>query len=261
MNVTRHVAEVGDAALYLDPGRLPVFRGLSFGLGAGERLAVIGSNGAGKTLLLKSIAGILRLDEGTARVRAESGMVDPRWVPEAVAYISLGSGFHPFLTIREAVTLAGRLVRRWDASLESELTHGFRINVERKCGTLSQGECILLQIVIALCRRPRLVLIDDGLAVLHPENTEFFFKVINRPAFREMGLIFATQNFGLVSTFATAALDLNLAAAADGAGRSSAAVAPRLASQPGEPGLATPCRAEPGLMEPASMKPGSMESR
>jgi len=209
------ILEVVNATKRIPAGGWTAFGGLVLLLNGGERLAVLGDSGAGRTLLLQAVAGIVPLDEGRVRVRHGAGMVDPARAPETVAYVSLGCTFYPFLTIHEVIVLARKLVRGWDAPLESELVRGFKIIGDRSCGALSPGECVMLQLILALCRGSSLILIDDGLSVLHPESVEFFFKVIKRPRFRETGLVFATQNFGHVSGFATATLTLHGTAGID----------------------------------------------
>jgi ABC-type polysaccharide/polyol phosphate transport system ATPase subunit len=73
-------------------------RGLSFTLGPGSGVALVGPNGSGKTTLLRTIAGVLSPDEGRVEVRGRVGSL-----------LSVGAGLMPQLTGRENALLLGVL--------------------------------------------------------------------------------------------------------------------------------------------------------
>jgi ABC-2 type transport system ATP-binding protein len=132
---------------------------LSFSAKEGETLGLIGHNGAGKSTVLKLIAGILVPEEGQIKV---DGRVS--------ALLELGAGFHPDLTGRENVYLNGALLgigrkelkQRFDDLVEFS---GLAEAIDKPVKTYSSGMYARLGFSVAINVDPDLLLIDEVLAV------------------------------------------------------------------------------------------------
>jgi len=132
---------------------------VSFAVERGESLAVVGSNGAGKSTVLGLTAGISKPDEGSVSVNGQ-----------VAALLELGSGFHPDLTGRENVRLNAALLglsRKQTAEAFEAIVEfsGIRDFIDEPLRTYSTGMMMRLAFSVAINRDPDILLIDEVLAV------------------------------------------------------------------------------------------------
>jgi len=134
-------------------------RDVSFSIGSGEMLGVIGRNGSGKTTLLRLLAGVYRPDRGRITV---TGSLTP--------LLSLGSGFHPELTGRENVRIEllvlGLLPKEIDRRMEQIIDFSEIGNfADAPARTYSTGMRVRLAFAAAMSVDPDVLLLDEVLAV------------------------------------------------------------------------------------------------
>jgi lipopolysaccharide transport system ATP-binding protein len=132
---------------------------VSFTLERGSMLGLIGRNGSGKTTLMRIIAGILRPDEGSAKI---FGTVAPLF--------ALGTGFHPDLTGRESAKielLALGASRGEVSALMPKLLAFSEIGefADAPIRAYSAGMTMRLAFSVAMCVDPDVLLLDEVLAV------------------------------------------------------------------------------------------------
>ena len=134
-------------------------RDVSFALHRGQCLGVIGDNGAGKSSLLKLLAGTLQPSTGTVR---RSGRV--------TAILELGAGFHPDFTGRQNLYFGGSLIgisAAEMARLEPEIIAFSELGeaMDRPVKTYSSGMTVRLAFALVTAVEPQLLIIDEALAV------------------------------------------------------------------------------------------------
>jgi ABC-type polysaccharide/polyol phosphate transport system ATPase subunit len=134
-------------------------RDVTFEVGVGEVLGVIGRNGAGKTTLLKILSRITEPTEGRARVRGRVG-----------ALLEVGTGFHPELTGRENVFLNGAILgmtRREIGARFDEIVAfaGVERFLDTPLKRYSAGMYLRLAFSVAAHLEPEIVVVDEVLAV------------------------------------------------------------------------------------------------
>lgn len=134
-------------------------QGVSFTVGRGETVGIIGRNGSGKSTALKLIAGVMAPTEGAVLV---GGRVSP--------LIELGAGFHPDLTGRENVHLNGSILGLSDREIDeqfpaivefAELQDFIDMPVKR----YSSGMYVRLGFAVAVHSNPEILLVDEVLSV------------------------------------------------------------------------------------------------
>jgi ABC-type uncharacterized transport system ATPase subunit len=171
---------------------------------AGEIHALLGENGAGKTTLMNVLAGLSRPDEGTVSldgravhfanpgeaIRAGIGMVHQNFmlIPAFTVAENIVLGF-------ERTRLLGFLDRRGAAAEIRALSRRFGLEVDPDAlvGELSVGQQQRVEIVKALAREARALILDEPTAVLTPQETEELFAVMR--ALRDSGrtILFITH--------------------------------------------------------------------
>ncbi|MFP4563052.1 MAG: ABC transporter ATP-binding protein [Spirochaetia bacterium] len=182
--------EIRDLEVYI--GKTHVLKEISFSVGRGELVALIGANGAGKTTSLAAIAGLLPIRGGTITFTADSDGADPRELtrltPEEIvaAGISLcpeGRQVFTALNVRENLMI-GAYLREDRSGIKRDLDYVyglFPILAERKsqaAGSLSGGEQMMLAIGRALMSRPKLLMLDEPSLGLAPMLVEKLFGLL-----------------------------------------------------------------------------------
>jgi len=132
---------------------------ISFELGRGEVLGLIGMNGSGKTTLLRLLSGIFPPDKGEIMVKGRVG-----------ALIAIGAGFHPHMTGRENIYLNGTILGMTRDELENKFHDivdfaEIRDFLDAPVSTYSSGMRVRLGFSIAVQMAPDVLLIDEVLAV------------------------------------------------------------------------------------------------
>ena len=175
-------------------GAIQAVKGVSLEVRAGEVVTIIGANGAGKSSLLRCIAGLEPAAGGGIRIADQdcTRLAPHKRVGLGVAMSPEGRGVFPDQTVRENLML-GAYARRADKAgvqrgIEREFQRFPRLR-EREAqlaGTLSGGEQQMLAISRALMSEPRLLLLDEPSLGLAPLIIKDIFKAIRE--LRESGL-------------------------------------------------------------------------
>ncbi|MGI8921041.1 MAG: ABC transporter ATP-binding protein [Solirubrobacteraceae bacterium] len=169
-------------------------REVSFGVRAGELLAVIGPNGAGKTTLLSILAGTLVPTAGTiSRGREQIG-----WVPQQPALYSK-------LSVTENLDFFARLQRVDDSAsaVQRMLDQtGLSERATSPVGSLSGGNRQRVNIAIGLLADPPVLLLDEPSASLDPRQRELLWEFIGARAKTGTTVVYATHNVIEVERYA-----------------------------------------------------------
>ena len=150
--------------LYYD--QVYALKGVSLTLNAGETVALIGANGAGKTSILRAITGLAKLHSGTIHFMGErlDGLATADIVKKGISMVSSGIGSGFFIKdnlLMGAFTRSDKagIARTLDSVLERFPRLRERFN--QQAGTLSGGEQQMMVIGRALMAKPRMLLLDE----------------------------------------------------------------------------------------------------
>jgi branched-chain amino acid transport system ATP-binding protein len=187
-------------------GSVPVLSGVSLRVAAGERIVIIGRNGAGKTALLRAVMGFLRCRRG--RIRLEGCDVTP--LPAyararlGLGYVPQGREIFPALTVRENLeigALGGGRSARMEELIEIFPRLGERLR--QRGGSLSGGEQQILAIARALMSEPKLLLLDEPTEGIQPSIVdEILNQLLAVNAGRGVTMILVEQNIDFAGEFA-----------------------------------------------------------
>lgn len=191
-------------------------KGISLKVPEGEIVTLLGSNGAGKSTVLKSISGVLKsqegkIESGTIQYRGKrlNGVGPERIVKMGICQVPEGRRVFSDLTSLENLK-AGAFTRKDHAGVKRDIAKvleyfpRLRNALHVKAGYLSGGEQQMLAIGRALMRRPNLLLLDEpslGLAPLLVKEIFGIIRQINKDA--GMSILLVEQNANMALQIAT----------------------------------------------------------
>lgn len=182
---TSGLLKVEDIHVYY--GAVHAIKGLSFQVPRGQIVTLIGSNGAGKTTVLRTISGLLRPTKGQIVYKGEviSKVPAHEIVKRRLCQAPEGRGIFLNLTVEENLDL-GAWTAPDKSTLQKDLDHSFelfpRLKERRKqsAGTLSGGEQQMLSIARSLMSHPEFLLLDEPSLGLAPQIIEKIFEIIQK---------------------------------------------------------------------------------
>jgi branched-chain amino acid transport system ATP-binding protein len=168
-------------------GPIKAIRGVSLQVKRGQIATVLGSNGAGKSSILKTISGIIDPRRGTIEFKGQSiAGADPALIVRmGLSHVPEGREVFPLLSVRDNL-LMGAYTRsdRDGVARDMEMVYGyFPILKERAAqdaGLLSGGQQQMLAISRALMAQPELILLDEPSLGLSPKLTKEIFEIVVR---------------------------------------------------------------------------------
>jgi len=182
-------------------GAIHALKSVSLSVEAGEIVAVIGANGAGKSTTLKTISGLLRPRKGS--ITYEGKRIDnispDRIVQLGISQVPEGRRIFANLSVMENLDM-GAYARKDKTKIADDLQRVFtlfpRLKERRaqRGGTLSGGEQQMLSIARALMARPRLLLMDEPSLGLAPILVEQIFKTIRQINAEGTTILLVEQN-------------------------------------------------------------------
>jgi len=171
--------------LHVHYGAIHAIKGVSFEVNKGEIVTLIGSNGAGKSTILKTISSILKKTEGDILFLGSSldGIEAHKIVEMGISHVPEGRRIFPGLTVYENLQM-GAYTRKNSVEFIEDLEivyKRFPRLKERKNqlgGTLSGGEQQMLAMGRALMSRPKILLLDEPSMGLAPLLVDEIFNII-----------------------------------------------------------------------------------
>ena len=158
----------------------PVLRGVDIGLQQGEIAGLLGRNGAGKTTLIRVLMGMLRPQQGEARVFGQDPFADAVEVRRRTGYVSEDQVLPGQFRVEEVLQLHRRLFPTWDNDFEQELISRFAIPLNVQMRTLSKGQARQVALLCAAAHRPALLLLDEPGGGLDPAARREFLEMAIR---------------------------------------------------------------------------------
>jgi ABC-2 type transport system ATP-binding protein len=158
-------------------GRTWALRECTLAVPAGHLTALVGPNGAGKTTLMNMCAGLAVPTSGTAAVLGGQPAGSPAAL-DGIAFVAQDAPVYPNLSAGDMVHLTRNLNRRFDRSYAQARLAELGIPLKKKAAKLSGGQRAQLALTLALARRPRLLILDEPLAMLDPLARQDFMATV-----------------------------------------------------------------------------------
>lgn len=152
-------------------GRIQILDGISLNVGAGEIVGVLGHNGMGKTTLLRTLIGEVRINSGQILLDGTdiTNLSMHRRARAGIGYVPQGRDIYPQLTVLENLKM-GEIVRGGDSAIDEMVSYFPVLEnlLERRGGALSGGEQQILALARCLVGKPKLVLLDEPTEGIQP---------------------------------------------------------------------------------------------
>jgi ABC-2 type transport system ATP-binding protein len=142
-------------------------RDCTLGIPAGHVVALVGPNGAGKTTLLNLAVGLATASAGTITVLGGRAAGSPAAL-DGIAFVAQDTPLYRNLSAADMLHLTRNLNHRFDRPYARARLAELGIPPERRAGKLSGGQQAQLALTLALARRPRLLVLDEPVAMLDP---------------------------------------------------------------------------------------------
>ena len=182
-------------------GAIEAVKSLDLHIAEGERVTLIGANGAGKTSSLKALTGLLPASHGAIRFAGRSilGQAPDQLLRQGIAMVPEGRGIFARMSVLENLQ-SGAFLRRDNEQVQREMRQLFEHfprleeRLQQSAGLRSGGEQQMLALARALLSRPRLLILDEPSMGLAPIMVEKIFQVIDDVCRQGMTLLLVEQN-------------------------------------------------------------------
>ena len=193
-------------------GAIHAIKGVTFEARQGEIVSLIGANGAGKSTILNTIAGLIRPREGDCRFEGESlKTVEAHLiVKKGLALVPEGRRIFARMTVQENLEM-GAYTRRDKKGIEADCERIFesfpRLKERRRQvgGTLSGGEQQMLATARALMNNPRMIMMDEPSMGLSPILVQEIFSIIHEINQQGTTVLLVEQNAKMALSIASRA--------------------------------------------------------
>lgn len=183
-------------------GDARILHRVDLSIGEGERVAILGRNGVGKTTVVNTFLGVARLSGGEVRLGGQKQSVVRHFTAArlGIAVVPQGRRIIPTLTVRENLVLGGAAgrTRPWTIERVFELFPILRERANTPGTTLSGGQQQMLAIGRALMSNPLLLVLDEPSEGLAPIIIDELAVVLRQLADAGTALLLIEQHFGLV---------------------------------------------------------------
>ena len=178
-------------------------RNVSFSVSAGEVVGLVGSNGAGKSTIIKSIIGVLPFQEGKIKVNGFDIVTQSEDAKRSIGYVPADHSVYDKLTGREYINYMGSLYGATKAQKEfaaNELAKQFDIAyaLDTQIASYSHGMKQKICILGALVHRPSLWILDEPMVGLDPQTMALLVRYIRNYADENHAVLFSSHSLETV---------------------------------------------------------------
>jgi ABC-2 type transport system ATP-binding protein len=176
--------------------KLEVLRGVDFDVARGSIFALLGSNGAGKTTVVKILSTLLKADAGTASVDGFDVVTHPADVRESISLTGQFAAVDEILTGRENLVLVAQLRHiKYPGTIAEDLLDRFSLTdaAARKVSTYSGGMRRRLDIAMSLIGNPQVIFLDEPTAGLDPQARIEVWRAVKELAEHGTTVLLTTQ--------------------------------------------------------------------
>ncbi len=156
-------------------GKHQVLNGVSFDIPEGKIVGLLGPNGCGKTSMIKSIVGLINDYEGKILINGKAPGVESK---ATVAYLPEKNYLAPWMTPKDAIKYMADFYKNFDKEKALDMAKTFDLDLKQKIKTMSKGQQEKLQLILVMCRKADLYILDEPLGGVDLVSREFILDTI-----------------------------------------------------------------------------------
>ena len=189
-------------------GSVEAVLGVSFQVRGGCITGFLGRNGAGKSSTIKMLLGMISPTVGTGTVFGHR-IDDPKQsllIRRRVAYVGEDKGLYAYFTVAQIIRFTRSFYPDWRLETEQRLLKAYQLPLRRKVKALSKGMRTKLALLLALSRRPNLLILDEPTEGLDPVSIEGLLQTLAGVAADGTAVFFSSHQLAEVERIADAIL-------------------------------------------------------
>ena len=183
----------------------PALRGLDLQVPVGSIFGFLGRNGAGKTTTIKTLMGLLRADTGNVDVfgMPVTDADSAAGIRRRIGFVTEDKELYPYMTVEQIIRFTRPFFPKWRRDLEQRYLEMFELPKSRKIPQLSKGTRSKLMLLLAICRGPELLILDEPTDGLDPAATEDVLReLVAISGSSEMTIFFSSHQLSEVELIA-----------------------------------------------------------
>lgn len=166
---------------------------LSFSLSAGRITGFIGRNGAGKTTTIKSMLGLIHLDQGEVRYFGLPFQGNENAIKQRIGYSTGSINCYPKKTIKDIVEVTKTFYPAWDDAAYQEYLSMFALDDTKTPDQLSEGMKVKCNLLLALSHKAELLILDEPTSSLDPFSRAELLALFTKLKNRGISILFSTH--------------------------------------------------------------------
>lgn len=180
--------------VYKGYNKTPVLKDVSLTVKQGEIHGLIGENSAGKTTLIKCVAGIYKADKGSILYEGQE-IYDNPTVKEKVGYVADYNEYIRFYSVTKIVHMYRNFYPDFDLEKFNDYNEIFKLAPNKYIYSLSKGQKMRLAFMLEMAKNPNYLIMDEPTSGLDPmAKAKFFELLINEVEQREIGVLISSHN-------------------------------------------------------------------
>ena len=185
-------------------GSVRAVKGISFAVAAHRITGFLGRNGAGKSTTIKMLLGMVAPTSGTGRVFGWRCDVpqESLQIRRKVAYVGEDKGLYAYMTVAQLIRFTRSFYDDWSRTIETRLLAQYALPLGRRVKALSKGMRTKLALLLALSRRPDLLILDEPTEGLDPVSIEEFLQSLSECSAEGTTVFFSSHQLSEVDRIA-----------------------------------------------------------
>jgi ABC-2 type transport system ATP-binding protein len=164
-------------------------------LPTGYIMGFVGANGAGKSTTLRILMGLVQQDAGSVKVLGHAMPKDQATAKREIGFVSEDMRLYGAATLEWHMRFVRSIYPRWDNAYANDLLRRFDLKARQKIKGMSHGQRVKAALMLALARRPRLLVLDEPTAGLDPiARREVLGELMAVLADEERTVLFSSHN-------------------------------------------------------------------
>ena len=185
-------------------GNVEAVRDLSLTVERQRITGFLGRNGAGKSTTIKMLLGMVRPTAGAGRVLGYD-IADPAQsleIRRRIAYVGEDKGLYGYMTVAELIRFTRSFYPDWQPRIEADLLKQYQLPLGRKVKAISKGMRTKLALLLALARRPELIILDEPSEGLDPVSIEELLQTLQEVRAAGTSVFFSSHQLSEVERIA-----------------------------------------------------------